>query len=312
MIDWEEVFVRLEYFEYLVALSQNRSMSAASRELHVAPQTLSIAIRKLEQELGVKLVVTDNQGTMLNETGLFLVEKAKEFFDAIAVLRQHGLELAAISEPAMVRVLADEWIKEDFAAELLSGIGRDGLSLDVTMNYCKESELPAVFSESNYDVGLLYNIIVNDKAMYAIDPGLSFVPFWRSDLYCIMHRAHPLADRKTVSLQMLSQTEGPLVVDPFGEEFLAVFKQFAPLPPLDWEDNLIALQKKVRSNLGFSMDYLSFDGMPVRGLPPDCVAVRVSDSLYGLLGYLLKTNTLPSRATRLFLDYLLSDIAHIA
>ncbi len=80
MIDWEEVFVRLEYFEYLVALSQNRSMSAASRELHVAPQTLSIAIRKLEQELGVKLVVTDNQGTMLNENGLFLVEKSKEFF----------------------------------------------------------------------------------------------------------------------------------------------------------------------------------------------------------------------------------------
>lgn len=138
--------MRLEYFEYLVALRDHPSMSAASRELHVTPQTLSIAIGKLEKELGVKLVVTDNQGTMLNENGLFLVEKSKEFFDAIAVLRQHGMEPTADSEPAMVRVLADEWIKEDFAAELLSGIGRDCLSLDVKMDYCKESDLPAIFS----------------------------------------------------------------------------------------------------------------------------------------------------------------------
>lgn len=62
-------------------------MSAASRELHVTPQALSVAIGRLERELGVKLVRTDNQGTRLNENGRYLVAKTQMFFDAIAEVR---------------------------------------------------------------------------------------------------------------------------------------------------------------------------------------------------------------------------------
>lgn len=79
--------MRLESFEYLVALSRHASMSAASRELHVTPQALSVAIGRLERELGVKLVRTDNQGTRLNENGRYLVAKTQMFFDAIAEVR---------------------------------------------------------------------------------------------------------------------------------------------------------------------------------------------------------------------------------
>ena len=301
--------MRLEYFEYLMALSEHSSMSAASRSLHVTPQTLSIAIGKLEKELGVKLIVTNNHGTMLNENGLFLVEKTRDFFDAIDALREQ--EPLNGAEPIQVRVLADEWIKEDFAAQLVSGISRYEPCLDVTLDYCREDILLQTFLTKDYDVALMYNTIVGGKAFYAIDSSLSFVPFWRTDLYCIMHCNHPLAHNKTVSLQALSQTEGKFVVDSAGEDFLKAFQYFAPLPPLDREDNLIALQKKIASNLGFGMDYLGFDGTPVRGLPPECVAVKVSDPIYSMLGYLLRADTLPSPGTRAFLDYLLREIAHV-
>ena len=108
--------MRLESFEYLVALSRHASMSAASRELHVTPQALSVAIGRLERELGVKLVRTDNQGTRLNENGRYLVAKTQMFFDAIAEVRAQS---QAAEGPCAVRVLADKAIKEDFAAELV-------------------------------------------------------------------------------------------------------------------------------------------------------------------------------------------------
>lgn len=108
--------MRLEYFEYLATLSRHASMSAASRELHVTPQALSVAIGRLERELGVKLVRTDNQGTRLNENGRYLVAKTQMFFDAIAEVRAQS---QAAEGPCAVRVLADKAIREDFAAELV-------------------------------------------------------------------------------------------------------------------------------------------------------------------------------------------------
>lgn len=303
--------MRLEYFEYLMALSEHSSMSAASRSLHVTPQTLSIAIGKLEKELGVKLIVTNNHGTMLNENGLFLVEKTKTFFDAIGLLRQQGTASQNATDVLPVHVLADEWIKEDFAAQLLCAFRKNERFADTVLSYCKTADFFEVFLNGVYDVGLFYNVVARGKDAYAIAEGVSFVPFWRSDLYCVLHRDHPLAVRQSVSLKTLFQSDTPFVVDRFGKDFLPILEEFAPLPAIDWEDNLIAVQKLIGNNLAFGMDYLSFDGTPVRGLPPECVVVKINDPLYGVLGYALKADIPPSAGTRAFLDYLLSDIAHV-
>ena len=91
--------------------------------------------------------------------------------------------------------------------------------------------------------------------------------------------------------------------------FVDVLRMFAPQMTIEREDNLIAVQKQVKNNLGVALDYVSFDELVVRGKPEGCVAFPLSDDIAGDLGYLLREDALPSRGPRVFLDYLLNVIA---
>lgn len=124
-----------------------------------------------------------------------------------------------------------------------------------------------------------------------------------------MSAQHPLAKKGSASLAEIAESGVPLVVDAYGMGFVDVLRMFAPQMTIVREDNLIAVQKQVKNNLGVALDYISFDGLVVRGKPEGCVAFPLSDDIAGDLGYLLREDALPSRGTRVFLDYLLNVIA---
>ena len=295
--------MRLEYFEYLIALSRHASMSAASRELHVTPQALSVAIAKLERELGVKLIRTDNQGTQLTENGQFLVAKAQDFFAAIATLQAQDAQ-EELARLCTVRVLADPAIKEDFAAELVRRIHDSAQSLALRIDYCEWDRLEQRFLAHDYDLALCYREQLAGNLWPTYSDAVHFMSLWRSQLYIVMSRQHPLADRQSVSLQALAAADIPFVFDRYGETFYQVLTQFAPALPVIWEDNLVAVQKQVQQNLGVAPDYLSFDGKMVRGLPEGCVARPVVDAISGDLGYLVRQGSLLSVGARAFLEQL--------
>ena len=47
--------MRFEQLEYLIEISKQGSISSAAKKLHLSHQALSIAIKNLEEELGVLL-----------------------------------------------------------------------------------------------------------------------------------------------------------------------------------------------------------------------------------------------------------------
>lgn len=298
--------MRLEYFEYLVALRDHPSMSAASRSLHVTPQALSIAISRMEEALSVKLVHTNNRGTRLNENGLYLAAKSQELFQAIHAVKAQG-EVA--DGPFVVRVLADEGIKEDFAAALVRRTDEATAPLSLLIDYCGVLDVNERFLKGGYDLALCYRDKFDGSYRQPLSPGLHFIPFWHSPVYVLISRQHPLAAQKTLSLQAISDCGVPLLVDAYGDNYRDVLCMVAPGIQIVFEDNIIAMQKQVMNNLGVSLDYISFDGSMVRGVPEGCAALPLSDDLCGDLGYLMRDDTLPTAGTRVFLDYLLNVIA---
>lgn len=66
---------RLRYF---IAISEERSLSAASHRLGVAQPSLSQHVIKLEDELGVPLMIRSPRGIILTEEGQLLVRHARE------------------------------------------------------------------------------------------------------------------------------------------------------------------------------------------------------------------------------------------
>ena len=87
--------MRIEQLEYLVAISKQGSMKAASETLFVSHQAISDAIRQLEEEVNHTLVTRTNKGTQLTKEGWQIVHLAEPFlndWDNLKALLQSGKE----------------------------------------------------------------------------------------------------------------------------------------------------------------------------------------------------------------------------
>ena len=73
--------MELNQIRYFLALCDERNFKAAARACHVSQPTLSVAIRKLEQELGQKLF--DRHPTRLTAFGQRIHPHLIEVMDAI-------------------------------------------------------------------------------------------------------------------------------------------------------------------------------------------------------------------------------------
>ena len=61
--------MRFEQLEYLEAVAENGSFSAAAQKLYVTQQAVSISMKQLEEEMGRPLFVKENNKTVLTEYG---------------------------------------------------------------------------------------------------------------------------------------------------------------------------------------------------------------------------------------------------
>lgn len=76
-------FRQLEYF---VAVAEAKSISRASRELHVAQPPISRQIAMLEDELGVCLFLRNNKGIELTEAGRCLYQQSEQMFQNLRMM----------------------------------------------------------------------------------------------------------------------------------------------------------------------------------------------------------------------------------
>ena len=75
--------MRIEQFEYLLEISQNKSMNAASKNLHISPQALSNSIKKLEDELGLTILERTSMGVSLTPDGKSLLLLIENFLSGL-------------------------------------------------------------------------------------------------------------------------------------------------------------------------------------------------------------------------------------
>ncbi len=75
--------MRMEQLLYLIEISKNKSMNIACQNIHISPQALNISIKKLEEELGVQLLVRTNKGSRLTEKGWALVDATEKYLQDI-------------------------------------------------------------------------------------------------------------------------------------------------------------------------------------------------------------------------------------
>jgi LysR family transcriptional regulator, hydrogen peroxide-inducible genes activator len=75
--------MNLRALKYLVAIAEQRHFGKAAIKCFVSQPTLSMQIKKLEEELGVQLLERTNKSVLLTEVGAILAEHAKSILQQI-------------------------------------------------------------------------------------------------------------------------------------------------------------------------------------------------------------------------------------
>ncbi len=81
--------MRFEQLEYLIEINKQGSISSAARKLHLSHQALSIAIKNLEEELGVLLLTRSVKGTSLTDEGKQILAAFQEFLHKLDTVTQN-------------------------------------------------------------------------------------------------------------------------------------------------------------------------------------------------------------------------------
>ena len=216
----------LTELRYIVAVAREHHFGRAARACFVSQPTLSIAIKKLEEELGVQLFERQASEITVTPVGEQIIAQAQRTLEAA-----EGVKLAAqqgkdqLSGP--LRLGAIYTIGPYLFPDLIPRLRKlaPGMPLVIEENYT--ATLAEKLKLGDLDVVIL--------ALPFRDPGLVTLPLYAEPFVVLMPAAHPLTQRKTIRSTHL-ENENVLLLGAghcFRDQVLEVCPACIPKPGLE-------------------------------------------------------------------------------
>src|SRR3954453_21991989 len=210
----------LTELKYIVAVARERHFGKAAEACYVSQPTLSVAIKKLEDELEVKLFERSAGEVTVTPLGEQIVQQAQSVLDQAASIK----EIAKRGKDPLAGPL-NLGVIYTIGPYLLPGL--------VRQNIARTPQMPLVLQE-NFTVKLLEMLRTGeiDCAIMAEpfpDTGLAVAALYDEPFVAVVPSAHPFAGRKTITSQEL-KSETMLLLGTghcFRDHVLEVCPEFA-------------------------------------------------------------------------------------
>lgn len=265
----------LTELRYIVAVAQERHFGRAAQRCSVSQPTLSIAIKKLEEELSVALFDRSSSEVITTEAGERIVAQARR----------------VLEEADLIRRLANEEQNE------LDGALKLGLIFTVAPYLLPKLILSLrgiapnmpLMLEENYTASLVDQLKRGDLDAIVVaepfsEPGVVTEPLYQEPFFVIVPKGHPFEELDTVSQHDLAQeqvlllTEGNCmrdnVLDSCSE--LAARQKISGLTNTLQGSSINTIRHMVASGLGISIlpataltenDHMLFSIVPFEQAP---------------------------------------------
>ena len=189
----------LEALRVLALVAKEGSMSAASAQLGVSQQAISLRIRNLEKDLRMRLLVRSARGSRLTPTGELVVgwgttllTAADEFSDAVNSLRTDRGKMMRIAASLTIA----EHLLPDWIARWRISHGNDGPVVQLTA--ANSSTVVEAIREGTADLGLIETPVV--------PAGLRSVTVAYDTIEVVVQHGHRWAKTRRVSVRELAGT----------------------------------------------------------------------------------------------------------
>jgi LysR family transcriptional regulator, hydrogen peroxide-inducible genes activator len=273
--------VTLTELRYVVAVAREQHFGRAAESCHVSQPTLSVAIRKLEQELGVELFERRATQIALTDIGERIVSQAKRVLDEASAVREIARQgRDPLSAPLRVGTIYT------IGPYLLPGLIRQLQK--------RAPQMQLLLSE-NFTVRLLEQVRNGeiDVAILALplpESGLCVQPVYDEPFMVAVPRRHAWTRRRSIASSDL-QTETMLLLGSghcFRDQVLDVCPELSR-----GSEATGALQRTFEGSSLETIRQMVATGIGVTVMPRTAIPVRVSRQ--SLVAYLPFRNPPPNR-----------------
>ena len=259
----------IKQLHYFVTVSNHLSYSKAAQKLHISQPSLSNAIKNLEQEIGSPLLERNTRKVELTDAGKILYKKSILLLSQMNMLKKEMEEVKLTGSgdliigiiesvkhwiPKVIRKYQDRFPTINIKLiEVLSG------------KAVKESL-------RKYDTHLL---ITNQ---YINEPDIKSLPLYDERLVLVLHRDHPLAQKRgSILLEELERE--PFIISTEGfqtrEDILTAFTLDQKTPKIKFEiERFETALTLVRENLGITIIPENYLSEPM----DECIVSKTIDS----------------------------------
>lgn len=288
----------LKHLRYFKAVVEAGGFSAASRQLHIAQPALSIAVRKLEQELELTLLHRGERRITPTAEGEVLLGHARQLLEQADAAELEMRELRGLTK-GEVRLGIPSMLGSYYFPPILMGFKHRYPELRLSVYEQGTRRLQQMIHDGELDLG----VVVADSP----PEDLETRPLTREEMVACVPADHPFASCASISMEAFFSQE-LVVFKPgyFLREFIDRFsEQSTGAPRIAFETNLIPLTKAiVRQGFGITTFLrMVLDNEPEGGLK----AVSFDEPVFLNLSLAWKRGGYLSRADRAFVDFILEQ-----
>ena len=286
----------LRSLRYFVAVVDHGSFTAAARQLHLAQPAVSMAIRKLEEQLELSLFHRHDRQIALTDEGRILLEHARRILRASADAELEMRELHGLTR-GEVRIGIPSMLGSYYFPPLLMAFRYRYPNLQLSVVESGTRRIQQMIEAGEIDLGV---IVSND-----LPAELETYTFLRAQMMAVMPQEHPLAQQSAISYADFFDED--LVVFKEGYFHREVIDRIAVngnfSPKIGFEANLIPLIKQIVRH-GFAIT--TFLEMVVAE-DADLVARPFTEPVWLDLSLAWRRDGYLSRANRAFVEFLTSQ-----
>lgn len=286
----------LRQLKFFLEVAESGGFTKAAEKLNIAQSALSIAIKKLEDELEVKLFVRRDRKVSLTAEGESLAVNAKDIFQRVAQARQEIADLRGLLR-GEVRVGLTPMLSSFFFPKIISAFKRQSPALQISIYGDSAWNIQRKVEAGDIDIG-----IISGK----VPEGLDSHHMLREEVVACVHRFHPFAGKKKSPLHALLAE--PLVQFKKGYYLRELVDELAAregvVPVVMAESNLFSLVKNlVKEEMG-----LAFLLKMAVAKDPDVATISCDPPLYLDFALAWKKDAPLSPANRAFVNFLAQEV----
>ncbi|MBQ4650966.1 MAG: LysR family transcriptional regulator [Firmicutes bacterium] len=186
--------MNIQSLTYFIQVADARSYSVAAKKIYVAQSSLSTAVKKLEEELSVKLFNYDGKSLNLTMEGERFYELAKEFLSSYELFFESAKKITD-DVFGTINILLPILVSDIFFSEPLAEFQKKYPDVKINVTNRGGYQTQNLISVNEYDIGVTIKPLIQNT--------FECIDIAKSPMVLAVHESNPLADKEEVTYEEL-------------------------------------------------------------------------------------------------------------